>query len=168
MGKITSNNLSIKEQLVANVGMLEERENVANVSFDVFKNKNMSEIRNYLFQFYSRFGFKIERQSFGTIIVDKKRINTSLNYLMTNDELAAHLTVPSVLKQGILIGMHVDHKGRNYQTLTIAAPVIIDEKRCYVAAIVKRTNKDYYKIHRVISADESMILKNIKEDGKSQ
>jgi len=43
----------------------------------------------------------------------------------------------------------INHKDREYGTIIFAAPVEINGIRCNVAVVVKETNKNYYKVHRV-------------------
>ena len=57
---------------------------------------------------------------------------------MTSAEQASISLVPKVLKRGIEIAENPSHKGRNYSTITIAAPVIIDNQRVYMAVVVKK------------------------------
>lgn len=162
-----NNNLSIKEQIVCNSEVLSKMNPVDEISYAPFEGKTFSEIYEMLLDIFLKIGYKVERQNFGTIIIDDNRIYSSLKYVLTEAEFAAYLSLSKILKQGIIIGSHKNHKGRNYETITIAAPVIIDGKRGNVAAVVKRTTKNYYKTHRVIFVDDSIMklaVNNKKEN----
>lgn len=98
-------------------------------------------------------GYAVERANFGKIIFDAKRLNTSLDYIETDAEVAAFAALPHVLKRGIEISGHDNHKGRDYSTVTLAAPVVINGKRGNMAVVVKRTNGNYYKMHRILMPD---------------
>ena len=63
------------------------------------------------------------------------------------------LVLQNVLKRGIEIDRHGDHKGRNYDTVTIAAPVEINGKRGNMAVVVKRTKGNRYKVHRILTPE---------------
>ena len=58
-----------------------------------------------------------------------------------------------MLKRGIEISGHGDHKGRGYETLTIAAPVELNGKRGNMAVVVMRTKGNRYKVHRILTPD---------------
>ena len=163
---IANNKLSIKEQLVSSIDTLATMSIVAETSIKSFKNLNIRQISQKLFDYFAKYDYKIDRKNFGVITIDKKRIVASLNYLLSDDEMAAYLAIPSILKHGIVIGMHDNHKGRKVQTVTIAAPVLIDEKHCFVATVIKRTNKDYYKVHRVLCADDFALKINVDDNKK--
>ena len=74
------------------------------------------------------------------------------------------LAVPKVLKRGILIDGHSNHKGRNYETVTIAAPVVINSVRGNIGVIVKQGGKNKYKTHRILMPDGSEFIFEIKND----
>ncbi len=77
--------------------------------------------------------------------------------------MAGHST--KVLKKGVVIKSKGDHKGREYGTITLAAPVEVNGVRGNVAVTVKETNKNYYKVHRILTPEGKLIYfdKNIKE-----
>ena len=159
-----NNNLSIKEQIVYNSEVLSTMNPVDDVSYTSFEGKTFSEIYEMLLSIFLKIGYKVDRQNFGTIIIDDNRIYSSLKYVLTEAEFAAYLSLSKILKQGIIIGSHKNHKGRNYETITIAAPVIIDGKRGNVAAVVKRTTKNYYKTHRVVFIDDSILKLSVDKE----
>ena len=98
-------------------------------------------------------GYQVDRQGMGKIVFDPKRINTGLDYLNTPGEVAAFVALPRVLKRGIEIGRHTDHKGRDYGTVTFAAPVTINGKTGNMAVVVKLTSENFYKTHRILTPD---------------
>ena len=102
-----------------------------------FKGKSRDECRQIIRNKVGD-GYIVDRQNFGEIEANKKEIKNSLSYLMTSAEQASISLVQKVLKSGIEIAEHPSHKGRNYSTITIAAPVIIDNQRVYMAVVVKK------------------------------
>ena len=68
-------------------------------------------------------GYIVDRINFGEIDIEKDEINEGLNYADSDAENAAFYAIHRVLKRGIIIGNHNDHKDRGYSTITIAAPV---------------------------------------------
>ena len=100
-------------------------------------------------------GYKVDRQGFGTIAYEPRYINEGLNYLKQSGEIAAFAALPQVLKRGEIIERHDNHKGRNFGTVTIAAPVMINGVRGNMAAVVQMTGENHYHTHRILMPDGS-------------
>ena len=100
-------------------------------------------------------GYQVDRQNFGRIEFDEKRIDISFDYLNTPGEYAAILAVPRVLKRGIIVGQHASHKYRGFPTVTFAAPVEINGVRGNMAVVVKQESRNVYKTHRILMPDGS-------------
>ena len=140
---------SIKEQLKEKADILNNMPVVANVTTP--KNfKNTKNAKEWALGILKSTGYKVDRENFGVIVFDEKRINRSLDYLTTDEEKAAFAALPRVLKRGKVIGKHENHKGRNFGTVTIAAPVKINGQRGNMAVIVMKTSNYFYKTHRIV------------------
>ncbi len=150
-----SNNSSIKQQLKEH---LDEVNALAPVTDIEYKPINKKALRSQAVKEFDKIGYKIDRQNFGIIDISEKYINKSLEYINTDGEKAALLAVPKVLKRGIEISGHIDHKGRSYGTVTIAAPVSINGKIGNVAVVVKMTGKNRYSTHRILTPDGSEFI----------
>ena len=107
---------------------------------------------------FKKIGFKVDRQGFGVIEIGEKQIRTSLNYLDEDAEIATLLSIPKVLKRGIDISGHENHKERGYPSITIAAPVEVNGKVGNVAAVVKQVGKNKYHTHRILMPDGSEFV----------
>lgn len=79
-------------------------------------------------------------------------INYGVNYADSNAEKAAFAALPKVLKRGLEIGSHIDHKGRSKSTITFAAPVILNGIRGNMAVVVNLRGNHYYT-HRILMPD---------------
>lgn len=66
-------------------------------------------------------GYRVDRQGYGEIYFSKKDMDKGLRYADTAEEKAALAVLPQVLKRGIEIGDHTNHKNRVKQTVTFAA-----------------------------------------------
>ena len=66
-------------------------------------------------------GYRVDRQGYGEIYFSKKDMDKGLRYADTAEEKAALAVLPQVLKRGIEIGDHANHKNRVKQTVTFAA-----------------------------------------------
>lgn len=144
---------SVKEQLRSHISELNAMDTVANVTVPTSFGKMMADARKWIANQLKSTGYQVDRQGFGVIVFDEKRLNTSLNYMNSKAEIAAYAVLPRVLKRGIEVGRHSDHKGRAYGTVTFAAPVVLNGKRGNMAAVVKMTNQNSYKIHRILMPD---------------
>ena len=144
---------SIKDQLEESIDKLKLLEPVVSIIINDFETKSIEDFLNMAISEFNSIGNAIYRLGFGKIIVDEKRLRNSRRYIKDKNEATAYLTISKVLKRGIVIYDHLNHKGRNYQTITIAGPVIINNLRGNVAVVVKRTNEYYYHVHRIVASD---------------
>ena len=160
----TSDEDSTKKQLKDHLDEINAMEPVAKINYEVVNKEKAKKDAATLF---TKAGSKIDRQNFGIIELSEKELGESSNYLNTSAEFAAWMTIPKVLKRGKLISGHVDHKGGGFSTYTIAAPVVINGKRGNVAAVVKKTGKYRYKVHRILMPDGSrFVYEDIKNNAE--
>lgn len=109
-------------------------------------------------------GYKVDRQGCGDIYFSKKDMDKGLRYADTAEEKAALAVLPQVLKRGIEIGGHANHKGRTKQTITFAAPVELNGTRGNMAVVVNKNGNHYYA-HRIVLPDGTAF--RFSEEGKS-
>lgn len=160
----------VKDQIRAHADDLGSMNPVSTVSTRLeIGGLNRSEKTNSIAKLFSDAGNKIPVDGVGDVIIDKKRINNSLRYITTDLEYQAYQAIPEVLQNGVVINEHGDHKGREYSTVTIAAPVQFDPPavetptRGNVAVVVKKTNDNYYKVHRVLTDQQMGSGQNKKQ-----
>ena len=109
-------------------------------------------------------GYKVDRQGYGDIYFSKKDMDKGLRYADTAEQTAALAVLPQVLKRGIEIGGHANHKGRTKQTITFAAPVELNGTRGNMAVVVNKNGNHYYA-HRIVLPDGTAF--RFSEEGKS-
>lgn len=158
---------SIKQQIREGAEVLNNMEPVANINSDGFRGLTKQQQLKQILNILQSSGFEVDRQNFGTIVFDKQRLHDGLNYARTDAERAAFAALPQVLKRGIDISQRSQHKGRDYGTVTIAAPVIINGQRGNVGVVVKRTSKNLYKTHRILTPSGNMFILSDMEDAES-
>lgn len=149
---------SIKEQLREHQDRLNAMEVVSKVNTREYAGLDTRRAREKLVSEMKKTGYKVDRQGFGEIQFEENEINNSLNYkekdpLAEDARRTGFLALQSVLKRGIEIDGHDMHKGRSYDTVTIAAPVEINGKRGNMAVVVKRTKGNRYKVHRILTPE---------------
>ena len=144
---------SIKEQLENSREKLNSMQVV--VSVNVPENMtNKREAADWAVDVLKSTGYRVDRQGFGKISFNANDINYAMNYADTPAEKAAIAALPKVLKRGIQIGNHSNHKGREKATITFAAPVELNGIRGNMAATVVLRGNHYYT-HRIVLPDGS-------------
>lgn len=154
----------IREQLRRNSNRLNAMDVVGRVNTSAYVGLDTGKARTKLVEELGRRGYTVNRPGLGEVQFSEKEINNSLNYKEKNPAAedarrTGFLVLRDVLKRGIEIDGHDGHKGRNYDTVTIAAPVEINGKRGNMAVVVKKTKGNRYKVHRILTpAGETFIL----------
>ena len=143
---------TIKRQIKDNLEELNNMEPVATVYDSLSMGTDKSQYRKWIVDKLANTGYQVDRKGFGRITFTPKQLNTAMNYVNNPAEMAAFLTVPKVLKQGIELREHDNHKGRNVETITFSAPVEINGVRGNVAVVVKQT-KNFFKALRILTPE---------------
>lgn len=160
----TEEQAGIREQLRKNCDRLNAMDVVGRVNTSAYVGLDTGKARTKLVEELGRRGYTVNRPGLGEVQFSEKEINNSLNYKEKNPAAedarrTGFLVLRDVLKRGIEIDGHDGHKGRNYDTVTIAAPVEINGKRGNMAVVVKKTKGNRYKVHRILTpAGETFIL----------
>lgn len=160
----TEEQAGIREQLRKNSNRLNAMDVVGRVNTSAYVGLDTGKARTKLVEELGRRGYTVNRPGLGEVQFIEKEINNSLNYKEKNPAAedarrTGFLVLRDVLKRGIEIDGHDGHKGRNYDTVTIAAPVEINGKRGNMAVVVKKTKGNRYKVHRILTpAGETFIL----------
>jgi hypothetical protein len=144
---------SVKEQLREHQSELNNMKAVATIRDNGWKGMSTGTFRQKIVNDLKKTGYHVDNPSIGLIDFDEKLLNRSLNYIQTDAEAAAYQALPQVLKRGIEISGHGNHKGRDYETLTIAAPVELNGKRGNMAVVVMKTKGNRYKVHRILTPE---------------
>lgn len=97
-------------------------------------------------------GGVVSRKGFGIIQISS-RLKQAGVYIKTAAEIAAVSAVPEIIKNGVLIGVHESHKGREYPSYTFAGKVSVGGQEGILAAVVKKTTGNFYKVHRVLTPE---------------
>ena len=146
---------SIKEQIAHSKDELNKMSPVVEKTVPKTLNR-ASDTFKWVEEMYSSIAYTVHRDGFGDIRVNRKDISKGLRYAKTAEERAAISLVPDVLKNGIEIGAHENHKGRDKATITFSAPVIMNGTRGNMAVLVNRNN-DNYNAHRIVMPDGSVF-----------
>lgn len=142
---------SIKEQIENSRETLNEMEIVANATVPT-NLKSKDSAAAWATERLKNTGYRVDRQGYGEIYFSKKDIDKGLRYSDTTEEKAALAVLPQVLKRGIEIGDHANHKNRAKKTITFAAPVELNGQRGNMAVVVNKNGNHYYT-HRIVTPD---------------
>ena len=150
------NVVSIKQQIANAAQELNAADPVVRKTvFNIFSSMNIKQKRAWAEAEALKYGNRVDRQGYGSIEVSRKDVNSALNYLQSDGEIAAFTALPHVLKRGKEIYREADHKGRGYSTVTFAGPVEINGTRGNMAVVVRETSKNHYDMHRIVMPDGS-------------
>ena len=157
---------TIKEQLKAHLTEINKMNPVATVINEGRMGMSREQqVAAIMSDYNKKFKGGVPRQNWGFVEINENLVRGSLRYIYTDAEYAAFYAIPNVIKNGIEISEHKNHKGRSYETITIAAPVNINGSRGNVAVVIKQTGKNRYKTHRILMPDGSeFVLQNIKNE----
>ena len=145
----------IKDVIKAASNELDSMEPVAVVSTIDLTKMNTNQRYKWAAEILKSSGYQVDRQNFGVIYFSEKQINTGMNYLNDAGEFAAFAALPKVLKRGKVIHDDNNHKGRNFGTVIIAAPVVINGVRGNMGVALQKTTNTHYHTHRIIMPDGS-------------
>lgn len=147
--------VSIKQQIAEAKDELTQMQSVANVAVQDLSKMTQKQRYDWAVNELKRTGYKVDRPNFGVIEFTPKQINTGMNYLRSAEDVAAFAVLPKVLKQGNIIFENKNHKGRQFATFTISAPVTINGTTGYMAVVVQETSSRHYHTHRIVLPDGS-------------
>jgi len=158
--RIQADELSINDQIRKAQGELNKIEPIIELKTPLRNGRKTDALRKEFLSKIGRDDVVVDRQNYGKIIFDKKRIAKGLEYVKSDADYAALYAVQYVLKRGIEIDRHSNHKDRGYSTITFAAPVILNGVRGNVGVTVREEGKNYYRAHRILMPDGSVMQFN--------
>jgi hypothetical protein len=88
--------------------------------------------------FFDNIGNNIYNEHLGDIRLSRSGARDDIAHGVGRLKAATFKAVPDVLEKGAIINYAENHKGHKYDTAIIAAPVNVNGKRHYVAAVVRR------------------------------
>lgn len=152
--------LSIKEQISSHVDQLDQMKPVASTDIHSLPQRNghpdKTLMREELNEHYGSQRFTVDRKGFGQVQFDQNALREMVGYINSDSEFIAAMEAPAIVKRGIEIDHHVEHKGHDdVESFTFAAPIAINEVVGYAAVVVQRTNRNKPHCVRILSPDGS-------------
>lgn len=154
----------VKDQLRENKEKINQMPLAASIWTEGRKGKATVQLVNEILEEYKASGYHVERMGYGTVLFGKKEIENAMHYVNSDEEYAAILAAKKVVKRGIEIHNHANHKGRNYLSVTFAAPVEINGVKGMEAVVIKQTKGNRFSVARIIAPDgTAFVFKNKKD-----
>ena len=160
------NESSIKEQTVRALDDIKNMPPVHSVTYDKTKGKPYWEQLDDLLN--TRFGYKIDRQGFGEFLYDKQAIRTIRHYVGSDEEAAAAIASPYVLKRGKIISGHRRHNNGQYPSVTFSAMVTLNGKPGVESVAVLFGEKDRVHALRILAPDGAEFELTTKKETKPE
>lgn len=149
---------SVKEQIRKAQSELDKMEPVAQISDSGRKGMRNDRFIDKIIKALSATGYKVENRAVGEITFSEDELRDSLKYIVNDAEAAAYLALPRVLRRGIIINERSNHKDRGYDTITLAAPIVLNGERANMGVLIKKTKGNKYKVHRILTPDGEVFV----------
>ncbi len=104
---------------------------------------------------------KVERKGLGDVILDKRSVKDSTIHGFGKTKAAAFAAVPQIITNGRIIDAQKNWKGRNYDSVTIAAPIKIGKSNYVGIVIIHKgygTDTNRFYLHEVV------LQKNLQDE----
>lgn len=161
----TDNESSLKSQMTGKAYELEEMEPVTTVDFSKVSGNTYANILDDILK--TKFGYKISRPDGAEFLFDAEAIATLRRYVHSDEEAAAVISAPYVLKRGKAISGHKNHKNLGHPSVTYAAPVMINEDRVNVAVCVLFGSKNRpHSLRVLMPSGNEYVMQKKKTDPK--
>jgi hypothetical protein len=99
----------------------------------------------------------VENPDVGRIDITMSKLRGSIGHGYGEKKVAAYAALPDVLAKGVIVGGEDNHKGRGYDTVVIAAPIMVGADPNFAGAVVNRyqDGTNGYYVHEVLSESEA-------------
>ena len=156
----TSETVAIIDRLKENIPNLEGDSSVAATSSDSVLQTPGNTMAEKARQLFSKIVGKVSRAGFGDVEINNRSMKDDLSHGIGMAKAAVIPAIPDVIQNGKQIDFQSQWKGRPYDGYVFAAPVDLDGRKVYVAAIVKQTSKNRFYLHEVVDSDGNIIKIN--------
>lgn len=113
-------------------------------------------------EFFAKIGNKVFRPNFGEVSLNEYGVGGMLNHRPLNRAKMVTLSaVPEVIESGRIIAETENWKNRGYKSIVFAAPVTINGKTVYVAAVVDQRPDNKFYLSECVDSEGNFV--RIKE-----
>lgn len=154
---------TLKKQILDSSKALNEMKPAFSFVYDGKEFQNKNQARKWAKTVLKKYGGAIDRQNFGRIYFNENDIDAVIAHLDDYSQQVAIAAVPMVLKRGIQIGEHTNHKGRDKSTITFGAPIEIDGIRGNMGVVVNLNGNHLYAERVLLPDGTAFDLRKTKE-----
>lgn len=100
--------------------------------------------------FFEEIGGEVISPDLGRIILDRNGVKDDIAHGIGRNKAAAFVAVPDVIKKGKILDVQYNWKGRGYDTVIVAAPVVFSGQNAVEGVILRKKsiNDDFY-LHEI-------------------
>lgn len=148
---------NILDTVRANLDFVSNDSSVANLTGKEFQktSDDPRSLRTKVIDFFNSIGNKVTREDIGDIELNSSGARDSLAHGYGKLKASTFAALPNVLKSGKVIAHNSPYEGHNYDSYIISAPVMVGGERVYVGALVIKDRTQRYKLHEVLTTNES-------------
>ena len=165
--KADSDVYTVVSKLSESIPALSDMKPVSTVSTKTIQPKSGKTMADRARGFFEGIKGTVTRAGFGDVIIDTRSVKDDLSHGIGAAKAAVIPTIPHVIREGRQIDFKENWKGRGYDGYVFAAPVMMDGKPVYIAAVVKQSSKNRFYLHEVVDSNGN-IIKIDSGDGATQ
>ena len=147
----------IVEKLRNSIPELSGAEPVSRVSSEVLARVEGTSVFEKARRLFESIKGVVTRPGLGDVDINARSVKDDLHHGIGPAKAAVIPAIPEIIRSGQQIEFQENWKGRAYDGYVFAAPVEMDGRTVYVAAVVKRTSKNRFYLHEVVDSDGGII-----------
>lgn len=147
----------VVEKLRNSIPELSGAEPVSRVSSEVLARVEGTNVFEKARRLFESIKGVVTRPGLGDVDINARSVKDDLHHGIGPAKAAVIPTIPEIIRSGQQIEFQENWKGRAYDGYVFAAPVEMDGRTVYVAAVVKRTSKNRFYLHEVVDSDGGII-----------
>ena len=140
---------------------------VSSLSGNEFERVDGKTLTEQVAEYFESIGGKAMSPIYGEVILDEKGAEDSLSHGIGRNKAIAYAAVKDVIENGVLIDYDKNHKGRNYDSALIAAPIAIGGERYICEVVITRKQDNRFYLHEVTSVKRLQDAVSLTNSGQS-
>ena len=140
---------------------------VSSLSGNEFERVDGKTLTEQVAEYFESIGGKAMSPIYGEVILDEKGAEDSLSHGIGRNKAIAYAAVKDVIENGVLIDYDKNHKGRNYDSALIAAPITIGGERYICEVVITRKQDNRFYLHEVTSVKKLQDAVSLTNSGQS-
>lgn len=140
---------------------------VSSLSGNEFERVDGKTLTEQVAEYFESIGGKAMSPIYGEVILDEKGAEDSLSHGIGRNKAIAYAAVKDVIENGVLIDYDKNHKGRDYDSALIAAPITIGGERYICEVVITRKQDNRFYLHEVTSVKKLQDAVSLTNSGQS-